>query len=194
LFLQEEIVLRVLRHLDIEPSTVKINNIIELGSKQSGHSVNLSGHHAVYKDRGHLVFCEEFQAEPFSTTVELGNTYTFDHFTFTLGQPGPRPSMYERDGRTEYVDCDMIKHPLTVRSWKPGDWFVPLGMNGKKKLSDFFNDIKAPYSEKMHTAVFESNEDIVWVCGKRLDSRYRITDSTRNTIRLTISPSNSPAN
>ena len=193
-FVQEEIILRVLRHLDIEPSIIKVNKIIELCSKQSGHSLNLSTHFVVYRDRDHLIFCESFESVNSSTRVEIGNTYSIGRYTFALGKPGPLPTIYARDGNTEYVDFDMIKQPLRLRIWRPGDWFVPLGMRGKKKLSDFFNDVKTPMIEKMQTAVLESNEDIVWVCGKRLDSRYRITESTRSAVRLTYSISTNQAN
>jgi tRNA(Ile)-lysidine synthase len=194
LFLREEIILRVLRHLGIEPSINKICEIISLCSKQSGHSLNLSGSIVVYRDRDHLIFCERFEPMIFSTNVSIGNIYSFERFTFSLSQPGLPPSAYARDGRTEYIDCDKVIQPLTLRNWRPGDWFVPLGMSGRKKLSDFFNDVKLPPPEKINATVFESDANIVWVCGKRLDNRYRITEATRNAIKLTFLPTTNSTN
>jgi tRNA(Ile)-lysidine synthase len=188
LFLREEIILRVLRHLGIEPSIKKISEIIGLCLKQSGHSLNLSGSAIVYRDHDHLIFCERFEPVSFSTNVSIGNSYSFERFTFSLSQPGLPPSAYARDGRTEYIDSDKIIQPLTLRNWRPGDWFVPLGMSGRKKLSDFFNDVKLASPEKINATVFESGANIVWVCGQRLDNRYRITEATRNAIKLTFSP------
>jgi tRNA(Ile)-lysidine synthase len=188
LFLREEIILRVLRHLGIEPSIKKISEILSLCLKQSGHSLNLSGSAIVHRDHDHLIFCKRFEPVSFSTNVSIGNSYSFERFTFSLSQPGLLPSAYARDGRTEYIDCDKIIQPLTLRNWRPGDWFVPFGMSGRKKLSDFFNDVKLPSPEKINATVFESDANIVWVCGQRLDNRYRITEATRKAIKLTFSP------
>ena len=188
LFLQEEIVLSIVKHLGIEPSAVKIGQIIGLCSGQSGHYLNISGSFVVRKDRDHLVFCEHSDDADFSTTVSIGNSYSFERFAFSLGEPGPVPANFVNDGFIEYIDGDKMKEPLTLRTWKHGDWFVPLGMNGRKKLSDFFNDVRLPSAEKFNIPVFESSQNIVWVCGKRLDQRYRITEQTRNAVKLTFSP------
>lgn len=194
LFLQEEIILRVFRHLHVEPSNIKVKEVVGLCLKQTGHSLNLNGRIVVYKDRNHLIFCEGFEPKEFSMNVSVGNTYSLERFTFSLGQPGPLPASYERDGRTEYIDGEKIRQPLALRNWQAGDWFIPLGMSGKKKLSDFFDDEKISHLEKINAAVLESNEDIVWVCGKRLDNRYRITDETRNAIKLTFLPTTDSVN
>ncbi|HTP12711.1 MAG TPA: tRNA lysidine(34) synthetase TilS, partial [Bacteroidota bacterium] len=82
---------------------------------------------------------------------------------------------------------------LVIRSWRDGDWFVPLGMRGRKKLSDFFGDEKISVREKNRIPILESDDRIVWVCGRRLDDRFKITQETRRAIKLTYSPTTSPA-
>jgi tRNA(Ile)-lysidine synthase len=84
----------------------------------------------------------------------------------------------------EYVDCDKLQKPLRLRSWREGDWFVPFGMNEPKKMSDFFIDHKIPLLEKITIPLFTASEDIVWVCGLRLDDRYKITSATTKYIKL----------
>ncbi len=193
-FLLEEIILRIFRHMHIEPTSIKVNDVIGLCLKQTGHSLNLSSRIVVYKDRDHLTFFESLGSKDFSVNVSVGHTYSLGRFIFSLSQPGPVPTSYDKDGHTEYIDGDKIRQPLAVRNWKPGDWFIPLGMSGKKKLSDFFNDAKVSPLEKINVPVFESNDHIVWVCGKRLDNRYRITSATRNAIKLTFSPTTNSVN
>jgi len=189
-FLREGIVVRILRNLNVEPSNVKVEEILELCSKQTGHSLNLNGHIDVYKDRELLTFTQGTKLAEYSASISIGETYSGDWFSFSVGEPGPVPASYATDGNTEYVDGDKLVQPLEVRNWKPGDWFIPLGMNGRKKLSDFFNDVKVSPLEKTNVPVFASDDDIVWVCGKRLDNRYRVTGATRNAIKLTFSPTN----
>lgn len=83
------------------------------------------------------------------------------------------------------LDHEKLKFPLTLRKWKKGDFFYPLGMNCKKKLSDFMIDIKIPLNLKNRVMILASGDDIVWVVGHRIDHRYRITNSTQQVYEIT---------
>lgn len=83
------------------------------------------------------------------------------------------------------VDADRLKYPLTLRRWREGDWFIPFGMTGRKKVSDFLTDQKISIAEKQRQFVLLSGEDIVWVVGRRIDDRYRLTSATENVLRIT---------
>lgn len=82
------------------------------------------------------------------------------------------------------IDADKLRFPLRIRRWKDGDWFVPLGMSGRKKLSDYLIDKKVSIAEKRRQFVLLSGDDIVWVVGRRLDDRFCITKSTENVLRI----------
>lgn len=82
------------------------------------------------------------------------------------------------------LDADKLSFPLTVRRWHDGDWFVPFGMSGRKKLSDYLIDKKVSMAEKSRQFVLMSGDDIVWVIGRRLDDRYAITRKTENVLRV----------
>jgi tRNA(Ile)-lysidine synthase len=84
-----------------------------------------------------------------------------------------------------YLDDDKLKYPLEFRNWEKGDWFVPLGMKGKKKLSDFMIDKKIPLNLKNRIMVLLSGESVVWVAGYRLDDRFKVQDDTRKVLRIT---------
>jgi tRNA(Ile)-lysidine synthase len=79
-------------------------------------------------------------------------------------------------------DCDKLSFPLTLRKWKPGDRFIPLGMRGRKKLSDYFIDHKFSHIRKEQTWLLCNGEDIIWIVGERIDERYKITDKTKNVL------------
>lgn len=85
-----------------------------------------------------------------------------------------------------YVDADKIEFPLTCRIWKEGDRFMPLGMRGFKKLSDFFIDEKLDIKSKEHRLVLSENDNIVAVLGHRIDDRYKITPSTNEVLEITL--------
>lgn len=76
------------------------------------------------------------------------------------------------------LDYSKLKFPLKIRQWEAGDYFYPLGMTQKKKVSDFLIDRKIPLNLKKRIFVLTSGEDIVWVIGERVDNRYKVLDST----------------
>ena len=77
------------------------------------------------------------------------------------------------------LDADKLQYPLVLRRWQQGDWFIPFGMKGRKKLSDFFVDKKFTTSDKEQLWLLVSGDDIVWVVGHRVDARFAVTDRTK---------------
>lgn len=79
-----------------------------------------------------------------------------------------------------YADADKLKFPLILRKWQPGDWFIPFGMSGRKKLSDYFTDHKYSLKDKQDVWLILSEDDIVWIVGERSDERFKITEESKN--------------
>lgn len=84
-----------------------------------------------------------------------------------------------KEARIAAVDYDKLTFPLTIRKWQKGDVFYPLGMKGKKKISDFFIDNKMSLFEKDNTWLLCSGNDIVWVIGLRLDDRFKLVENSQ---------------
>ena len=84
------------------------------------------------------------------------------------------------------IDKDLLKFPLTVRKWDNGDYFYPFGLQGRKKLSKYFKDEKMSLLEKENIWLLCSKNEIVWVIGKRLDDRYKITNKTKKILKITL--------
>jgi len=86
----------------------------------------------------------------------------------------------KNDPHSASVDEELLVYPLTVRTWRKGDHFYPLGMKTRKKLSDFFVGLKIPLVDKTKIPIlFNGNGDIIWVAGYRPDNRYKISAKTK---------------
>ena len=85
-----------------------------------------------------------------------------------------------------YVDADTLEYPLTLRKWEDGDFFHPLGMSGKKKISKYLKDEKLSLLDKEHVSVLCSNNTIVWVVNRRADNRFKVTENTKNILKITL--------
>ena len=83
------------------------------------------------------------------------------------------------------LDAARIQFPLTVRLVQEGDRFQPYGMQGKKLVSDLLTDLKLNVLEKRHQLVVtDATGAILWLVGRRIDHRYRITPDTTTVLRL----------
>jgi tRNA(Ile)-lysidine synthase len=84
------------------------------------------------------------------------------------------------------LDKQLLNFPLTVRRWRQGDAFYPLGMKGRKKISDFLTDRKVSRPDKEKTYVLLSGNEIVCVLGHRIDERYKVTDRTKEIYQIEL--------
>lgn len=81
-------------------------------------------------------------------------------------------------------DADKLKFPLKLRKWQNGDYFIPYGFKGEKKISDFYTNLKYSLLDKENQWLLCSGDDIIWVIGQRTDDRYKITNKTKTIYRI----------
>ncbi|MEI7828948.1 MAG: tRNA lysidine(34) synthetase TilS [Prolixibacteraceae bacterium] len=87
---------------------------------------------------------------------------------------------------TALIDKDKVQFPMILRRWQKGDSFQPLGMQGMKKLSDFFVDEKFSLTDKENCWLLTNGEEIIWIVGVRLDDRYKISHQTTNVLEIKL--------
>lgn len=148
------------------------------------------------KDREYLLIyskgdCGLSYDDPFLNTVMITAP---DIFGLTVCFRGNdiRLKTYQRDilfaptpsKTTFFLDADKVRFPLTCRVWQEGDRFIPLGMSGYKKLSDFYTDVKLDLKSKESQIILLSEGEIICLPGHRIDDRYKITSSTSNILEV----------
>jgi len=85
-----------------------------------------------------------------------------------------------------YADKETLNSKLIVRKWKKGDYFHPLGLQGKKKVSKFFKDEKMDAVAKENQWLLCSGDDIVWIIGRRADDRFKVLPKTKTILKFTV--------
>lgn len=91
---------------------------------------------------------------------------------------------FETDKKIAMLDYDALHFPLLIRKWRYGDFFVPLGMRGKKKLSDFMIDEKIPVNLKTDVLVLLSEGQVAWVVNHRIDERFKVNTKTKRILKI----------
>ncbi len=159
------------------------NDIYDLVEAQSGKQV-FSPTHVLLKDREKLILSKRkesateaiFCIESKESIVNIPLNISFCNVSY----------LSESDSNCIFVDEDKITFPLILRKWKTGDYFYPSGMTGKKKLSKYFKDEKYSLFEKEKQWLLCSDDQIIWVIGKRADQRFLAQSNTVKTIQIAL--------
>ncbi|MDK2811100.1 MAG: tRNA(Ile)-lysidine synthase [Petroclostridium sp.] len=88
---------------------------------------------------------------------------------------------------TKAFDYNVINEEIYIRNRLPGDKFTPLGMDGTKKLKDFFIDLKVPRNKRDKVPIVATDKDILWVVGYRINDKYKCTNKTADVLIIQFS-------
>lgn len=159
------------------------NDVVILLDAQSGKQV-FSSTHRLIKDRTHL-FLSEINIEEVNT---ISIPKEIKEIETTIGKLifEDVNSVLDKGNHIIYVDKNKLKFPLVMRKWEEGDYFYPIGMTGKKKLSKYFKDEKLSLIDKEQVWLLCSDNDIVWVVNRRADNRFKATDSITGTFKIEL--------
>lgn len=168
------------------------DEVIALLESDSGKYIQ-SSTHRIIKNRNWLIITPLANNESQNILIEQGDTkIEFESEVLQVEQIHPADSgtkfKIQNDASLAQLDASQIQFPLLLRKWKQGDYFYPLGMKKKKKLSRFFIDEKLSLPQKENTWVIEMNKKIIWVVGMRIDDRFKITAQTKNILLLHYLP------
>lgn len=153
---------------------------------------NLSGKqffsktHRLVKDREHLFITPLSEPENRIFYIESDDIEIFAPFDLTIEKTSVEGFEIIKSSNFACLDLKKLEFPLLIRKWKQGDYFQPLGMTGFKKVSDFLIDEKIPVHQKENTWLLCSGQKVVWVMGHRIDNRFKITEETRQVLKIEI--------
>ncbi|MFI0426414.1 MAG: tRNA lysidine(34) synthetase TilS [Flavobacterium sp.] len=159
------------------------NDVYDLVQAQSGKRV-FSETHVLLKDRTILLLYPKNKYDA-QTVYKIEKEQS--NLNFPLNLVFSKAINISLNGNhTIFVDADKVQFPLELRKWQEGDYFYPVGMNGKKKLSKYFKDEKYSLLDKENQWLLCSNDQIVWVIGKRADNRYIAHETTQQLLKIEL--------
>ncbi len=116
--------------------------------------------------------------------IDGTKTVAANNFRLTISKHSNSNYTILSDKNIAALDYNQLTFPLKLRKWQAGDWFIPLGMQQRKKLSDFLIDEKVSLPAKENVFVLTSDEKIAWVVGHRVDNRFKITANSKSIYQL----------
>ena len=164
----------------------KLNDLIRVIDGKTGGQI-ITDTHRIIKNRKEIVVSEEAYMQETSYTISDINAFCI-YPGISSARNVKITDTYEipSDPHIACIDLQKISFPVLIRKWKPGDYFYPLGMKQKKKLSDYFIDNKYSRFDKETIFILESDGKIVWLIGDRIDDRFKITSSTKKGLLLKV--------
>jgi tRNA(Ile)-lysidine synthase len=139
--------------------------------------------HRLIKDRDRILISKiTHEAEEFYEINSFSEMRTIPCIKSVIKKKITSNFKIPSDTSTACIDLALISFPLVIRKWRPGDFFYPLGMSSKKKLSDYLTDRKFSRLEKDRIMVLESKGKIIWIVGERVDNRFRVTPVTEQLV------------
>ncbi|GAB3579893.1 tRNA lysidine(34) synthetase [Hymenobacter daeguensis] len=163
-----------------------VKDIVAAFSGESGRRFD-SPTHRLVKDRENLVITPRRLAQFGTFQLAAGQTDLLADGMRLKAElhDDAKHFIIPRSKSTAALDADKLKFPLTLRRWQEGDWFMPLGMKGKKLLSDFLIDQKVPLNLKDEVRVLTSADGkICWVVGWRVDDRFKVEEASERVLTV----------
>ncbi len=176
----QSVLFEILSPLGFSPSTI---DDVFMSVNSSPGKIFHSNSHRLIKDRGFFILDihQNIEHKDEVFYINSDSEVISDPIKLIIKKAG-KPIEINKDSCFLYADALNLKFPLELRKWKKGDWFIPFGMKGRKKLSDYFTDRKLSLIDKENVWVLLSGNDVVWVVGERSDERFKVKKETKNII------------
>jgi len=161
------------------------NDVVGLLDAESGKQV-LSNSHRLIKHREHLILADLCHSDQSEESLLIKETDKSMETPIGILFLDEADAVIGNSKTTIHVDRNKVIFPLELRPWKEGDYFYPIGMKGKKKISKYLKDEKLSLVEKENTWVLTSENSVLWVIGKRPDERYKVINETKQILRIKL--------
>jgi tRNA(Ile)-lysidine synthase len=145
----------------------------------------ISSSHRLIRNRDEFLLTPLTKKKNYSITIDINK----DNHQLPFDLHMIKKNLTSKDNwmsNEAFLDKDLLKNPLHIRKYKKGDYFYPQGMMGKKLLSKFFKDEKYSLLEKEQQWLLCSEDEIVWVVGRRCDRRFTANSNTKNKILMRL--------
>jgi len=167
-------------------SSAQTDEVIKLLDSESGRYVQ-SATHRIIKNRRWLIIAPAQPEQAQTFVIDEDETkLVFENGELLFEQLNNKNVEVVNDAAIALIDRAELQFPLLLRKWKKGDYFYPLGLKRKKKLARFFIDQKLSLTDKEKVWVLESNKKILWVVGLRIDDRFKLTEATKQVLRIQL--------
>ncbi len=174
------------KHLRIQTLPMqKIDAIVNQIGKTPGKEIDIApGMKAIY-DRNTIIFGKIESNIIGSVPISYTDFTDINKYKLMFTRMDRKQVKFNRNPKIEFFDAEKLPDNLIVRPWKEGDFFSPLGMEGTMKVSDFLINEKVPNIDKPNVLVIatEDSDEVFWVCGYRINDRFKITDKTRKALK-----------
>lgn len=169
-------------------TSLQVNDVKNLLAAENGKYV-ASSSHRIIRNRAWLIVAPLQTQEANHILIEkTDNKIRYENGSLSIKNLLSSSYKIQSSPAIAALDAKQIQYPLLLRKWKPGDYFYPLGMKKKKKLSKFFTDSKLSKTDKEKVWVLETDKKIIWVIGYRIDDRFKITDNTKEVLLIEATP------
>ncbi len=152
-------------------------DIFNLASASTGKKIE-NQKYIIIKNRGSFLISEKSNISDEVFFIDENISRISKPISLTFSVVNSLSNQCLKNSKNSILDYNKLVFPLFLRKWKNGDSFIPLGMKGFKKVSDYMIDEKLSILQKQNTWVLCSNDDIVSVIGNRIDDRYKLGDQT----------------
>jgi tRNA(Ile)-lysidine synthase len=138
-------------------------------------------------ERQYIMFSKHSSSKKVNQKLNLGTSVRISKTHQIKFQKVKKENIsFTNDKNIEYIDGSKSGPSLKIKYWKDGDAFQPLGMTNKRKLSDFFTDLKINTMLKRDIPLVCKDDNIIWVAGYRLDNRFKVSADTKTVYKLEL--------
>ena len=177
----EYLLFEILSPLGFSPDSIE--HVADSLNGQTGRYFQSDTHELVI-DRGRILV-QGLQSQP--TTLRIPETGVYIYGDGKVRVERLDGAIVSRDAAMATLDASLVTFPLTLRPVREGDRFVPFGMTGSRLVSDYLTDLKVSlFDKRRQLVVTDAHDTIVWLVGRRTDNRFRISESTTSTLRISI--------
>lgn len=161
---------------------IKVNELIK---KQKGKSIQLKKNVTALREDDSINFLTNEENHFKEINIKLGEEKKFDDKRIKIIESNLSDN-FSKEKKYELISADKLSNNFTLRYWKDGDKFKPLGMNKLKKISDFLTDLKIPSNQKRKIPVLINRNQIIYVVGLRISNDVKITNKTKRVIKICL--------